>query len=69
MLKKAYAKIAALGRIKCLDPSDVMISRYKAYVLPHLEYWCPLLLGISKVLKNNIEHTNHLRDQDITEFK
>ena len=31
---------------------------YKAYVLPHLEYCCPLLLGISKVLKNNIERTN-----------
>ena len=36
-----------------------MISLYKAYVLPHLEYCCPLLLGISKVLKNNIERTNH----------
>ena len=36
-----------------------MISLYKAYVLLHLEYCCPLLLGISKVLKNNIEHTNH----------
>ena len=59
MLKKAYAKIAALRRIKRLVPSDVMISLYKAYVLPHLEYCCPLLLGISKVLKNNIERTNH----------
>ena len=36
-----------------------MISLYKAYVLLHLEYCCPLLLGISKVLKNNIERTNH----------
>ena len=36
-----------------------MISLYKAYVLPHLEYCYPLLLGISKVLKNNIERTNH----------
>ena len=24
------------------------ISLYKAYVLPHLEYCCPLLLGITK---------------------
>ena len=59
MLKKAYAKIAALRRIKRLVPSDVMISLYKTYVLPHLEYCCPLLLGIFKVLKNNIERTNH----------
>ena len=36
-----------------------MISLYNAYVLPQLEYCCPLLLGISKVLKNNIERTNH----------
>ena len=36
-----------------------MISLYKAYVLPHLEYCCPLLLGISKALKNHIERTNH----------
>ena len=36
-----------------------MISLYKAYVLPHLEYCRPLLLGISKVLKNNIERANH----------
>ena len=36
-----------------------MISLYKAYVLPHLEYCCPLLLGISKVLKNSIERTNY----------
>ena len=31
MLKKAYAKIAAIRRIKHLVPSDVMISLYKAY--------------------------------------
>ena len=59
MLQKAYAKIAALRRVKRLVPSDVMISLYKVYVLPHLAYCCPLFLGISKVLKNNIELTNH----------
>lgn len=48
-LKKAYAKIAALRRIKRLVAIDIMISLYKAYVLPHLEYCCPLLLGISNV--------------------
>ena len=55
MPKKAYAKIAALRRIKRVVPSDVIITLYKAYVLPHLEYCRPLLLGISKTLKNNIE--------------
>ena len=59
MLKKAYAKIAALRRIKRLVPSDVMISLYKAYVLTQLEYCCPLLRRISNPLKNNIERTNH----------
>ena len=54
MLKNVYAKIAALRRIKSLVLSDVMISFYKAFVLRHLEYCSPLLLGISKVLKNNI---------------
>jgi len=59
MLKKAHAMIAALHRIKRLITSDVMISLYKAYVLPHIEYCCPLLLGISKTLKNTIERANH----------
>ena len=36
-LKKAYAKIAALRRIKRLIPSFIMISLYKTYALPHLE--------------------------------
>lgn len=58
MLKKVYAKIASLRRIKPLVTSDVMISLYKAYVLLQLEYCCPLLLGIFKALKNNIERTN-----------
>ena len=46
-LKKAYAKIAALRRIKRLIPSSIM--------LPHLEYCFPLLLGISTPLKNKLE--------------
>ena len=53
MLKKAHAKIAAIRRIKRLVPSDVMISLYKADVLPHLEYCCPLLLGVSLKITSN----------------
>ena len=47
MLKKAYAKIVALRKIKRLVPSNVMITLYKTYVLPNFEYCSPLLLGIS----------------------
>ena len=46
-LNKVYAKIAALGRIKHLVPSNVMFTLYKAYVLPHFEYCSPLLLKMS----------------------
>ena len=51
MLKKAYAK-------KRLIPSSIMISLYKTYVLPHLEYCSPLLLGVSTLLKNKLEKCN-----------
>ena len=44
MLKKAYAMIAALRRIKSLVPSNTMFSLYKAYVLPHIEYCSPLYI-------------------------
>ncbi|CAH3158671.1 unnamed protein product, partial [Pocillopora meandrina] len=42
-----------------LGKSQYPYNIFIAYVLPHLEYCCPPLLGISKVLKNNIERTNH----------
>ena len=54
-LTKAYTKIAALRRIKRLVPSNVMITLYRAYVLPHFQYCSPLLLGISRTLKNKVE--------------
>lgn len=59
MLKKAYAKIAALRKIKRLVPSNVMTALYKAYVLPNFEYCSPLLLGISRTLNNKLERANH----------
>ena len=51
------------GNVKVIEQLDwcqrqELCQRW-AYVLPHLEYCCPLLLGISKALKNNIERTNH----------
>ena len=42
-----------------LVPSNVMITLYKAYVLPNFEYCSPLLLGISRTLNNKLERANH----------
>ena len=58
-LKKACAKEAALRKLCRFIPEDVIIRLYKAYVLPHLEYCSPLLLGISNGLKNKLEDTNY----------
>ena len=35
-----------------------MIRLYKAYILPHLEYCSPLLLGIGKVEQGKMEDSN-----------
>ena len=58
-LKKACAKAAALRKLCKMIPQDVMIRLYKAYVLPHLEYCSPLLVGISNGLKNKLQDTNY----------
>ena len=58
-VKKACAKAAAQRKLCKFIPQDVMIRLYKAYVLPHLEYCSPLLLGISNGLKNKLEDTNY----------
>ena len=57
-LKKGFAKIAALRRIKHFVPTDVMLRLYKAYVLPHFEYCSPILLGIGKPLSRKLESAN-----------
>ena len=58
VIKKVYAKIGALRRLKKLMPVDVSLSLYKAYILPHLEYCSPLLLGINKTLSSKLESVN-----------
>ena len=58
-LKKAYAKTAALRRIRPFVPMGVMLALYKSFILPHLEYCSPLLLGVGKVQANKIEDPNH----------
>ena len=59
MLKKTYGKIAALRRLKRTVPMDILIKLYNAYVLPHLEYCSPILIGINKSLRNKLEHANY----------
>ena len=59
MLKKTYAKIAPLRRLKRMAPTDILIKLYNAYVLPHLEYCSPISIGISTTLRNKLEHANH----------
>ena len=58
MLKKVYAKIGVLRRLKRLMSHDVSLSLYKAYLLPHLEYCGPLLIGINKTLNAKLESAN-----------
>ncbi len=59
VLRKVYAKIGALRRQKRLVPADVVLLLYKAYILLHMEYCSPLLLGINKTLINKLESANH----------
>ena len=36
-----------------------MLASYKSFILPHLGYCSPLLLGVGKVQANKIEDANH----------
>jgi len=40
-------------------PLDVMCRLYKAYILPHLEYCCPLLLGAGRGQVKKLEDANN----------
>ena len=58
-LNKACAKASALRRIRKFISKDVLVRLYKAYVLPHLEYCSPLLLGVGNAETTKIESTNY----------
>ena len=58
-LKKVYAKVGALRRLRKLVPADIALMLYKAYILPHLEYCRPLPLGINKTLNKKLESANY----------
>jgi len=55
---KVNAKVAALRKVRKFIPADVMINIYKAFILPHLEYCVPVLVGLSSGLSNKLEFTN-----------
>ena len=58
-LNKACAKASALRRIRKFVFKDVLVRLYKAYVLPHLEYCSPVLLGVGNAETTKIETTNY----------
>ena len=58
-LTKAYAKGSALRRIRRFLEPDVMIRLYKTFILPHLEYCGPLLVGIGKTQANKPDDANY----------
>ena len=58
-VKKACAKATDLRRIRKFIPIDVMGRLYKAFILPHLEYCGPLLLGVGNTQANKLEDTNY----------
>ena len=59
VLRKVYAKVGALRRLRKLVPANISLMLYKAYILPHLEYCSPLLLGINKTLNKKLESANY----------
>ena len=59
MLKKVFAKIAALRRLKRLVPSSTLLVLYRSFVLSHFEYCNSLLIGIGKILNKKLEDANY----------
>ena len=57
-LKKACAKSAALRRVRRFVPTEVTISLYNSFVLPHLEYCSSLFLGVGNVQASRLVDTN-----------
>ena len=58
--RKSMPRLFFLRRLinKRLMPHNVSLSRYKAYLLPHLEYYSPLLIRINRTLNSKLESAN-----------
>ena len=55
---KINVKVSALRRVRKFIPSEVMVNILKAFILPHLEYCAPVLVGLSSGLFNKLELTH-----------
>ena len=55
---KVNGKVAALRRVRKFFPADVMINIYKTFIVSQLEYWEPVLVGLSSGLSNKLRFTN-----------
>ena len=69
VLRKVYAKVGALRRLRKLVPADISLMLYKAYILPHLEYCSRLLLGVNKTLNKNLESANYYALKALLNFR
>ena len=58
-LNNAYAKTNALRRTRHFIPMHVMIQLHRAFVLPHLKYCAPILIGITNSLSDKLEDANY----------
>ena len=58
-LNQACAKASALRGIRQFISKDVLVRLYRAYVLSHLEYCSPLLLGVVNTETTKIETTTY----------
>ena len=52
---RVNTKDAALRRVRKFIPLEVMVNIYKAFIMPHLEYCAPVLVGLSPSLSNKLE--------------
>ena len=59
MLKRVYAKIAALRRLKRLVPANTLLLLYRSFVLSHFDYCNSLLIGIGRTLNKKLEDANY----------
>ena len=59
ILKKVFAKIAALRRLKRLVPCSTLLALYRCFVLSHFEYCNSLLIGIGKTLNKKLDDAYH----------